>query len=223
MNHKPGQHQVFQQNQQRLKSHPKASLFRFLDNPSDLKDPTPQLSDPDPNNNPTNRPDRWVRQQTCDLITLMGSITEADHIMLMEDDFESCPNFVSSLTEAVTEASKLRPPFLCLRVSYGMNGIVIPKADVPSLIQVLKRGVSRLPPDLLLREWMAAHKPRKMAVYKFNLLAHRGTHSSLPRPERQPFPECQDPMSNVWSLGQDEQFNLACRNRVVSPLSLIHI
>lgn len=43
--------------------------------------------------------------------------------------------------------------WLGLRVSYGMNGVLLRSADVPSFVAVLRKGVTKKPPDLLWRDW----------------------------------------------------------------------
>ena len=43
--------------------------------------------------------------------------------------------------------------WLGIRVSYGMNGVLLRSADLPSLVAVLREGVSLKPPDLLWQAW----------------------------------------------------------------------
>ena len=48
--------------------------------------------------------------------------------------------------------------WLGIRISYGMNGVLLHSEDIPSFVAVLRRGVTRKPPDLLWRDWVTGEK-----------------------------------------------------------------
>jgi len=227
MNNKPGEHEVYTNAKRahQSASDPKNMLLEFMDNPGLIPDPAPHLPDPDDLNNPTNRPGHEVRKQTCDLITLMemGANT-SDYYMFMEDDFRVCPHFVRATHYVIDKANLQHPSWLAIRVSYGMNGIVMKSADLRLLSAYLRQHTARLPPDLLWQEWVSdAHKNpqirgRPLLVYKHNLLDHIGTVSSFAiRPNRPKWPGCYESMASVWSLSRMEQFDRRCMHDDISP------
>jgi hypothetical protein len=65
VNNSPGDHPAFDAARKTFASQPQ---FVFVENTDGPKDPFPNLADPDPMNNPTNRPEHVVRQLTCDFI-----------------------------------------------------------------------------------------------------------------------------------------------------------
>lgn len=246
MNNRPGNHSVFAQVQARINSPTavdgeaetagqrfvrKAQMYvRMMDNPGTVPDPAPQLADPDDFNNPSNRPGREVRRQTCDLISLLQSAHNASHyFMFMEDDFRVCPNALRIVGYAVRKLNsqpKLAK-WLALRVSYGMNGILLRDEHLPQLATYLRKHTARLPADLLWMEWIQGRKRelwdvtkgRPLAVYRSNLLDHIGAQSSFAvRTNRLPWPGCFESMATVWSLHKSERFQLSkCPNSDISP------
>jgi len=51
--------------------------------------------------------------------------------------------------------------WLGIRVSYGMNGVVLRSADIPLFVTTLRANVTRKPPDLIWQAWAAGkHRPR---------------------------------------------------------------
>merc|ERR1712070_97104 len=104
----------------------------------------PELPDPDDNNNPTNRPGRFVRQQTCDVVTLIKQATaRSRYFMFMEDDFETCPNAMEAIQYVIDKANKYQPNWLAIRVSYGMNGIIMKSEDAMAFAEFLTKNVAR--------------------------------------------------------------------------------
>ncbi|KAK3263399.1 hypothetical protein CYMTET_27790 [Cymbomonas tetramitiformis] len=232
MNNKPGDHKVYDRVKEYYKTGEgaggRAAYLHFLDNPGVVKDPAPHLPDPDDLHNPTNRPGRGVRKQTCDLVTLIEMARDiSDYYLFMEDDFAVCPHFTRALHYVIEKANTVQPDWLSLRVSYGMNGIAMKSSDIPMLSAYLREHTARLPPDLLWQEFVAGNNPeakksigrRKIMVYKYNLLDHIGTISSFAiRPNRPKWPGCYDSMADVWSLQKIETFDARqCPSDDMSP------
>jgi len=220
--HPKGPHPIWQQNKQRFASHPKQHFFKFVDNPGTLKDPNPTSPtnpDPDDNNNPTNRPGQFVRQQTIDVVQMIRLVApRSKYFMFMEDDFETCHNAIPAIQYVIDKANGYEPNWLALRVSYGMNGIIIKSTDALDFANYLWQHLARVPPDLLYREYRESHPGRPLMAYRFNLFNHIGTHSSLPRPDRPPFPQCHEGLDQVWSLSHDESFDIGmCPADDISP------
>ncbi|KAK9919149.1 hypothetical protein WJX75_009727 [Coccomyxa subellipsoidea] len=222
MNNQKGNHSVFYKVRQRLfegqpKDHfmAKARVYvEMFENPGTLPDPAPDTEEPNDLNNPTNRPGRQVRKQTCDLITLLETSLPMSHYYLfMEDDFRLCPNGVRIIHYLVAKlnAAPETRQWLSVRLSYGMNGILLPNAHLSSLSQYLRLHTARLPSDLLYIEWLQGKRVdtndstsgKIQYVYQKNIMDHLGTLSSFAiRPERLPFPGCFNSMSDVWSLSR---------------------
>lgn len=76
---------------------------------------------------------REVRRQTCDLVTLIEhAAPKSRYFMFMEDDFTTCLNGIRILHYALTKVNtvpELRN-WVALRVSYGMNGVLLRTMDV---------------------------------------------------------------------------------------------
>ena len=175
-----------------------------------------------------------MRKQTCDVATLLESAApRAGLYMFMEDDFETCGHFLTALHYALAKAALRVPDWLALRVSYGMNGIVMRQADLLPLAAFLRRHVTRLPPDLLWQEWAssgggregqeAGSRRRPLLVFRQNLLAHTGDVSTFAvRPHRRAWPGCFAPMESVWSLAKAERFDgIHCSEEDLSPCSAL--
>lgn len=198
----------------------KAAVYvETIDSPGRGRDPGEVLPDPDDLNNPTNRPGRQVRQQTLDLLVLLElARSRGRHYLFMEDDFTVCPHMIRVIHYALAKLREQQPDWLALRFSYGMNGIMMKSKDIPNLSRYLRAGMTRLPPDLLWQEWAyGKNRPkdllnRRLAVYKWNMLAHRGNVSSFAvRIKRAPWPGCYVRMDKPWSLGIQERFrNMEC-------------
>jgi len=218
-----------------------AASVSFVDSPGTFGDPTPNRPDPDDLDNPTNVPGAAVRRQTADLATLLAlaadvaSAAEASsspsssssYFLFLEDDFATCPGMLAAVRYLLAKSTAAYPEWLGVRFSYGMNGVVVRVRDAPPFARYLASHVSRLPADLLWREWTEGRREdvrrttagRGVVVYRYNLMEHVGEVSTFAvRPERPRWPRCYEPMSSVWSLGRAETFDeKRCAESDVSP------
>ena len=248
MNMVPGGHEAFEEAKAAFTgaNHAKGNAYlTFLDRPGQYIDPRPGAPPVDDLHNPKNIPGAQVRRQTCDVATLLeyaagtldgedGASPLAEHFMFLEDDFDTCGHAVRVLQYALQKLSLRAPSWLALRVSYGMNGIILRAGkDAAQLAAYLRLHAARLPPDLLWQEWALAGgsrerggdasgevKPRRLLyVFRQNLFAHTGDVSSFAvRPSRRAWPGCYAPMSSVWSLHKREQFDRdRCDQEDLSP------
>ncbi|QDZ20574.1 subunit beta of glucosidase II [Chloropicon primus] len=229
MNGSPGNHEAFYRLKfgwtmsKKTASEKAKHYFTFAENPGHCKDLTPDLPDPDDLNNPTDRPGRQVRKQTCDLISLLEHEPSSySHFVFLEDDFVACENALPIVDYLLRKVSGMNPDFLSIRFSFGMNGILLGKDALADLKAYLQRGISRLPPDLLYQEWLQVKREeegRAEYLYRDVLLEHIGEVSSFARrPDRRKWPGCFEPLANAWSLPQIEKFDVrACGHSDISP------
>jgi hypothetical protein len=249
-----------------------AAYITFVDRPGPAYvDPTPGAAPVDDLHNPRSVPGAQARRQTMDVVTLLDYVsgvaaaggegtgggggggdgqllaTKSELFMFLEDDFDTCGHAVRVLQYALQKLHRRAPSWLALRVSYGMNGVVLRTGrDTARLAAYLRSQVARLPVDLLWREWalaggrsggelpedggdsdgaavggdaLRALGPRQLYVYRQNLFAHTGDVSSFAvRPERKAWPGCYAPMRAVWSLHRREQFDgQRCGEEDLSP------
>jgi hypothetical protein len=235
----PGEHPVFEAAQRRFGADAKAAAYISFEQGGGAAcdDVAPDAAPVDDLHNPKNLPGPEVRRQTCHLTSLLDAAgPRGAHYLFMEDDFDTCGHALRALQYAAAKAYLRAPEWLALRVSYGMNGILMRAADVAPLTAYLRAHVARLPPDLLWREWAtlggrgrAAPGPkglrRPMLVYRQNLFSHTGDVSTFAvRPARKTWPACFAPMAKVWSLGRKEQFDARrCAEEDLSPCDRLSI
>lgn len=76
-------------------------------------------------------------------------------LMSPEAGCRVCPYMLRALQYIVRKANTLPTlkNWVGIRISYGMNGVLLRSADVPSFVSVLRKGVAVKPPDLLWRDW----------------------------------------------------------------------
>ncbi|CAH0366419.1 unnamed protein product [Pelagomonas calceolata] len=101
------------------------------------------------------------------------------YAFLLEDDWVACPNLLGNLFTAVHRAEAVHGTnFAALRVSYGLNGIIVPRTRLASLAKHVEQRASQKPPDLAFTEW-ALQQNGKLVAYRHNLFVHVGHQSSV--------------------------------------------
>ena len=73
-----------------------------------------------------------------------------------------CPHMLRAVQYVLLKANTLPDVqhWLGIRISYGMNGVVMRSEDIPLLITTLRENVTRKPPDLIWQAWAAGkHRP----------------------------------------------------------------
>ena len=115
-----------------------------------------------------------------------------------------------------------------LRVSFGGGGVVLPWSRVSSLAAYLEQYAHRLPPDLLMVDWLCEREPacttcgrctaatNGAVTFRFNLATHIGVQSSLRSTSRPVQPKCWQLYGTAVSDAElfDEQ---QCGNDDISP------
>ena len=196
MNHSPADtpHPAFEQAKRELGSSP-SSPFHFLTNPGLLSDAQPDARDAGSPNVPGWR----VRKQTRDIVaTLRAAQGRSRYYLFMEDDFTWCPHTLQLLQYMVDKGKRYHPHPFSYKMSFGMNGFMVANDnDLQHFAQYLLDHQRLRPPDHLLTEWSAGEKQsaaykqgRPHMVYRYNLLHHLGTVSSLRDERNAEYPQC---------------------------------
>jgi len=101
------------------------------------------------------------------------------YAFLLEDDWVACPGLLGNLFTALHRAEAVHGTnFAALRVSYGLNGILVPQTRLSSLAKHVEQRASKKPPDLAFTEW-ALEQNGKLVAYRHNLFVHVGSKSAV--------------------------------------------
>jgi hypothetical protein len=165
-------------------SHPKSVYFEFHDNAGPDSNPLPNRNDP----GTPNHPGALVRKQTRDLVKVMNlSMNKSSYYLFLEDDMVLCSSGYITLSYLINKASRYHPHWLAIRLSYGMNGILMNSHDLLAFGSYLIKHQARRPPDHLVVEWYAGETPESHSYkgtranigFRYNLFHHLGTVSTL--------------------------------------------
>lgn len=104
----------------------------------------------------------------------------------MEDDWILCPHGMLALHYLIAKANDYYPEWSALRVSYGLNGVLVRSQDIQSIASFFvnelhqsKQGGIR-PPDHIIYDWFMSKAPkRKLIVFRYNIFFHIGTVSTF--------------------------------------------
>ena len=198
------------------------SNFHFFTNDGQLRDATPEESD----TGTANQPGYRIRKQTRDIVATMEAAKRRSlYYMFMEDDFTFCPSLLRLLPYLVNKAHVLHPDWFSLKFSFGMNGYVIHNnGDMDHLSAYLLHKQRLRPPDHLIVEWSAGEKEsaqykqdRPNIIYRYNMLHHLGTVSSLRAEQQGEYPPCWHEM-NTQVVFEVESFRVnECGHTDISP------
>ena len=142
--------------------------------------------------------------------------SEFAYALLLEDDWVACHGFLGGLLTATARAAAVHGRFSALRVSYGLNGIVVPRDRVASLREHVDRRAAAKPPDLAFTEWALA-ADGALVAYRHNLFVHVGAQSSVGNSGSRWNAACYELLFD-WLQREGEAFDVrACGHDVVSP------
>ncbi|KAK3267525.1 hypothetical protein CYMTET_23924, partial [Cymbomonas tetramitiformis] len=192
----------------------------------------------DDNHNADDRPGVKVRQQSIDLMTLIGTAAgRARHVLLTEDDATMCPGALQKMHQAAEYLQSHEADWSMVRTSIGLIGIMLQDDDLQSFSDFIQAHYLQKPPDLLLVEWahgdweggvraieatkgrpskMSTQPPRRHFTVQDNLFLHIGKTSSLRSTGLKVTPRCDAPLSPfLWDI---EMFDRRrCGGSPVSP------
>lgn len=101
-------------------------------------------------------PGHRARQQSCDIISLHNNVMydlNYDYFVFVEDDFLACDNAVVEMVRSIAILETKHMGFCGLRMSYGMNGILLPRDLGHHYVTYLQRNLKELPIDDLFHRF----------------------------------------------------------------------
>jgi hypothetical protein len=172
-----------------------------------------------------------VYQQTLDFLWSIKYLREhnnARYILFMEDDFLICDHAVMAMQYLIAKANDYYPEWVSLRVSYGLNGVIVKAQDLPLIINYYEGMVGKhgktlpTPPDHLIyyfaEEQRKNNPARILVAFRYNLFSHIGDVSSFTGRAKRYNPNCYQVLYD-W-LQEGERFhNDWCKTNDVSPCS----
>ena len=227
VNFRPKTHLVFNRIKKEFQLHEKGKdTFEFIEKDPVRCDPKlPRGWRYKPNLSPEIRP----RQQTRDVISLLlaSSYDECENMLILEDDFELCPQGMHMIKFAILRADQRG--WSTIRVGVGMSGIVIKCAEIPPFIHYLMTNQNMMPVDLLFTEYFSAVNrqgrrqfgdPRRnvnpFRVLQYNMLEHLGKQSTFSGRGQRHVGNCGSKLKvNSWM--KQETFQQKCAMAGMSP------
>jgi hypothetical protein len=190
-------------------------------------------------------PGHKARQQNADVISYASHALhhiKFDNFLFMEDDFLTCPNMPAETFRVLDEIEEHDKKHCGMRISYGMNGILLSRSDLTNFVNYMSHHIDLFPVDLMIRKFLYDKTPleglhskplpyqpcraakRDHYTYKAVLQEHIGDISTFEERNkdgfRPPFPKCGFSMALVWNLNEDEIFdNRRCMAWSVTPCS----
>eukprot|EP00002_Diphylleia_rotans_P000860 TRINITY_DN10465_c0_g2_i1.p1 TRINITY_DN10465_c0_g2~~TRINITY_DN10465_c0_g2_i1.p1 ORF type:complete len:289 (+),score=51.48 TRINITY_DN10465_c0_g2_i1:457-1323(+) len=200
MNMKPGQHPVYDEAKEEFSKGSASQYFTFVDNDGrfsniniqDSGRPKGLIAKGAP-------PTVQVRKQSLDVSTLLDYASgKSSYYLFMEDDFELCSHGMKAINYVMDKATLLPLDWSIIRISYGLNGVIMKGQDVAIFSKYLRDNLFRRPPDHLSVEWYAKEVPagkahfgsRQPVAFRYNLFKHLGVKSTLRSWDQPKFPGC---------------------------------
>ncbi|KAJ1459832.1 hypothetical protein M885DRAFT_560602 [Pelagophyceae sp. CCMP2097] len=109
---------------------------------------------------------------------LLNSSRPFQFALLLEDDWLACPGALGGLVTAISRATQTYDDKIAaLRISYGLNGVLVPRARLSSLAQHITSLAGKKPPDHAFTAWALGQGV--LVTYRHNLFVHIGKSSSI--------------------------------------------
>jgi len=149
-----------------------------------------------------------------------------DAVIIVEDDFELCPNGIMLINVILNELIDFDPNWIEIRFSFGGNGLTFKAKDLSILGEYVGKHRARRINDHLYMEWfnsetnesMSYVKNRTHVTSRYNLFKHIGMNSNWPNTKhtKKKYPAC---MEDIWHIfGEWERFNFRrCPNAKIYP------
>ncbi|KAN0036678.1 hypothetical protein ACTFIV_001985 [Dictyostelium citrinum] len=153
-NNNPKQHPVFS----KLKEYYRykfRDMFSFMDNPGRLIETEAIPSFDDSYYLNRNETTFKMRQKNLDIVKMLRTVkSEAEYIMIMEDDFPLCSSTISILPYLLKKSLLYNPKWDLIKTSVGLNGFIIRSKYIDKITNYLEHNRKYKPIEHLLSEWM---------------------------------------------------------------------
>ena len=159
-----------------------------------------------------------VQRQALNLAFMLSrQFSRSKYLLIMEDDFVLCTGALRLILCIIRAASRVNHDWKAMRISYGMNGVLLQNKDVPSLVTYLIMNMFIKPSDHNIVEWFLGETAdgvptgtnnltqRPYFVYRYNLMSHIGYKSTFSTAFRFT-PICHDTMDGRMGLRSKEAF-----------------
>lgn len=134
------------------------------------------------------------------------------YIWIVEDDFVACPHAASHFMRIFYKMRTGMKNFAAIRLSFGLNGIILQCKDIPNFIRYIEEYKKMGPRDSLLGKYLTNEEMmgRLYYTYQHNLLRHIGVQSSKGNLYSTKTPECGD-ILRTGSIMSGENYNPKCK------------
>lgn len=157
-------------------------------------------------------------KQSRDVASALGEAVRRyrfRNVMLLEDDWLPCRGLLSSIVLAFEAASRSFDDVAAVRVSYGLNGVIVPRRGVEDFARFVVSHAPALPPDHALTQW--AQKRGTLVTFRHNAFVHAGAVSSIGNSGQRWNTACYELLYD-WLEIESEAFQVStCAHDVISP------
>lgn len=156
-------------------------------------------------------------RDVAEAISVALELYDFRYLLLLEDDWLACRGLLSAIVLALeaTERHFSEENVLAIRVSYGLNGVLIPREPLPDFANFIVQAAPKLPPDHALARW--AHANGKLVTFRHNVFVHIGARSSIGNSNGRWNTACYELLYDWLQLDTEAFMIDKCAHDVVSP------
>ena len=159
---------------------------------------------------------RQARDVAAALRWLLLTTPDFGYALLLEDDWLACKGLLSSVIlalEAATEA--FGDDVSAIRVSYGLNGVLVPRRHLNGLADFIDARATETPPDHSFTAWALA--TGTLVTFRHNAFVHVGSRSSIGNAPKRWNAACYELLFD-WLHRDTEAFQIKdCAHDLISP------
>ena len=159
---------------------------------------------------------RQARDVASAVRRLIDVVPNFGYALLLEDDWLACRGLLSSVVMALEAGyHAFGSDVSAVRISYGLNGVVVPRPGLPSLATFIDTHAETIPPDHAFTAW--ALDTGKLITFRHNAFVHVGGVSSIGNAGTRWNTACYELLFD-WLHSDTEAFQISkCAHDVISP------
>ena len=174
-----------------------------------------------------------TKRQTVDVARMLLALQPhaSSYLVLMEDDWLLCDGGMDAIRYLLAKASIYRPDWAALRFSYGLNGILLPSADLSAFAAFLldpaaepDNNLPDAPVDHLAYRWLRGKYTggkryfgsRRIVAFRHSLFWHIGDASAIGNLQSRHKPKCYG-VNKEWLFEQESFHTDECADDDVWP------